>query len=232
MTSSFGLSQPDRDICKKVWYLYLGVRQQPARLELTAVPAKETTYICKIFEFEDNANDYHLIATEPIINNSYILHHIVIFGCEDGGHSNNRQRERKWESERQAGLNGSDVGCDVCGVAMKDQWQEWFRQITRQMAAGFDMKDTALFRKLTEREQGLSGELKHSAILTFVFISHPPDYLLPYGDISVELNYFKKYCFYGQPLIFKTTFFTKQAKSSTTKLYIVFLKISEKTSYG
>ncbi|XP_025092690.1 dopamine beta-hydroxylase-like [Pomacea canaliculata] len=60
-----------------------GVRQQPARLELTAVPAKETTYICKIFEFEDNANDYHLIATEPIINNSYILHHMVIFGCED-----------------------------------------------------------------------------------------------------------------------------------------------------
>nr|KAG5700389.1 hypothetical protein BaRGS_029641 [Batillaria attramentaria] len=59
------------------------VTTMTARLDETQVPAKETTYICQIFEFEDLENDYHMIASTPVINNSYILHHMVIFGCED-----------------------------------------------------------------------------------------------------------------------------------------------------
>ncbi|KAK7088602.1 MOXD1 homolog 1-like [Littorina saxatilis] len=59
------------------------VRTMTARLDLTAVPPQETTYICQIFEVDDVLNDYHMIAATPVINNSYILHHMVIFGCED-----------------------------------------------------------------------------------------------------------------------------------------------------
>lgn len=59
------------------------VRRMTARLDLTSVPAKETTYICQIFEVDDVLHDYHMIASTPVINNSYILHHMVVFGCED-----------------------------------------------------------------------------------------------------------------------------------------------------
>ena len=60
------------------------IRTQTARLDLTPVQAKETTYICQIFDFEDLSQDFHMVAATAVINNSYILHHMVIFGCEDG----------------------------------------------------------------------------------------------------------------------------------------------------
>ena len=30
------------------------------------------------------AQDFHVIAMEPVINNSYVMHHMLLFGCADG----------------------------------------------------------------------------------------------------------------------------------------------------
>ncbi|XP_055862636.1 MOXD1 homolog 1-like [Biomphalaria glabrata] len=51
----------------------------------TKVPAKETIYMCQIFNFEQMAapGDYHVIAVQPILDNRYVIHHIVLFGCTD-----------------------------------------------------------------------------------------------------------------------------------------------------
>ncbi|XP_059152477.1 MOXD1 homolog 1-like, partial [Physella acuta] len=49
------------------------------------VPLKETTYMCQIFDLEQlmSPGDYHMVAVEPIIDNVYVLHHMVLFGCKD-----------------------------------------------------------------------------------------------------------------------------------------------------
>ena len=44
------------------------------------VPAKETTYQCQYFELP-NDRDYHLIASEPYIDNANVMHHIAVMGC-------------------------------------------------------------------------------------------------------------------------------------------------------
>ncbi|KAH9503100.1 hypothetical protein Btru_069958 [Bulinus truncatus] len=51
----------------------------------TKVPAKETTYICQIFDFDKMAppDDYHVIAVQPVLDNKFVIHHIVLFGCRD-----------------------------------------------------------------------------------------------------------------------------------------------------
>ena len=46
------------------------------------VPKEETTYMCMTFELP-NDDEYHMIAYEPIIANENVMHHIVVFGCED-----------------------------------------------------------------------------------------------------------------------------------------------------
>ncbi|XP_067932935.1 DBH-like monooxygenase protein 2 [Watersipora subatra] len=46
----------------------------------TAVPAQETTYMCQIFDLPDD-QVYHLFASQPVINNPYIMHHTVVYGC-------------------------------------------------------------------------------------------------------------------------------------------------------
>lgn len=46
----------------------------------TPVPMEETNYYCMAFEFPQDG-DYHMIATEPIIDNVHVMHHILLFGC-------------------------------------------------------------------------------------------------------------------------------------------------------
>lgn len=46
----------------------------------TRVPMEETNYYCMAFEFPQDG-DYHMIATEPIIDNIHVMHHILLFGC-------------------------------------------------------------------------------------------------------------------------------------------------------
>ncbi len=52
--------------------------------EDTPVPAQETTYMCKLFSLPAD-DEFHLIAYEPLIDNAYVMHHIVLFGCDDPG---------------------------------------------------------------------------------------------------------------------------------------------------
>ena len=52
------------------------------RLPPTKVPAKETTYMCNAVALPQDA-DYHIIATTPIINSSTLLHHVLIYLCDN-----------------------------------------------------------------------------------------------------------------------------------------------------
>ncbi|XP_055862377.1 tyramine beta-hydroxylase-like [Biomphalaria glabrata] len=51
----------------------------------TTVPPKQTTYMCQMFNLETLLQNgtYHMVAVEPIIGNVDVLHHMVLFGCED-----------------------------------------------------------------------------------------------------------------------------------------------------
>ncbi|KAK3090982.1 hypothetical protein FSP39_016225 [Pinctada imbricata] len=50
------------------------------RFKPTQVPPTETNYYCMTFDLNLTA-EYHMIATEPVIDNEYVMHHIVLFGC-------------------------------------------------------------------------------------------------------------------------------------------------------
>ncbi|KAH3792360.1 MOXD1 homolog 1-like isoform X2 [Dreissena polymorpha] len=50
------------------------------RFPRTAVPTQETTYMCMNIQLPANST-YHLIASEPIIDNINIMHHIIVYGC-------------------------------------------------------------------------------------------------------------------------------------------------------
>ncbi|XP_053380180.1 DBH-like monooxygenase protein 1 homolog [Mercenaria mercenaria] len=51
------------------------------RFPETPVPAKETTYICITFELPMD-KEYHLVATNPYIDNKEVMHHTLAFGCD------------------------------------------------------------------------------------------------------------------------------------------------------
>lgn len=59
-----------------------GVESYDVRLPVSSVPVQETTYICYQFQFPmDTVND--VIAFEPIIDNSHIVHHMRLLVCVD-----------------------------------------------------------------------------------------------------------------------------------------------------
>lgn len=49
-------------------------------MEKIPVPSKDTTYMCQGFDLPSD-QDYHLVATESIIDNMNVAHHIVVYGC-------------------------------------------------------------------------------------------------------------------------------------------------------
>ncbi|XP_048241437.1 uncharacterized protein LOC124142797 [Haliotis rufescens] len=62
------------------------VKSFTLRYPPTRVPPTETNYYCMPFDvskYIDMSQDYHLIATKPEINNTNVMHHIVLFGCND-----------------------------------------------------------------------------------------------------------------------------------------------------
>ncbi|KAH9503106.1 DBH-like monooxygenase protein 1 [Bulinus truncatus] len=79
------------DACKLDQFLCPGldatdVKTVDIRLPLgSKIPPKPATYMCQIFDLESMLphGDYHLIATQPILDNSDLVHHIVLFGCSD-----------------------------------------------------------------------------------------------------------------------------------------------------
>ena len=70
-----------RVTCQLYIYLIPGTFPHTIRIPETNVPAKETTYICMLFEFPSH-DDFHLVATEPHIDTVDIMHHIIIYGCD------------------------------------------------------------------------------------------------------------------------------------------------------
>ncbi|ESP03248.1 hypothetical protein LOTGIDRAFT_237776 [Lottia gigantea] len=61
------------------------VKQKEIRFPITPVPSNETSYICMEFDL-DTSDDFHLIATEALVNNSNVMHHAVLFGCASDDH--------------------------------------------------------------------------------------------------------------------------------------------------
>ncbi|KAH9503104.1 hypothetical protein Btru_069965 [Bulinus truncatus] len=80
-----------RDMCKPDEFICPGLNDTDVHTlnislpEGTKVPAKPTTYMCQIYDFENLAphGDYQLIAVEPLLVNKYVVHHMVLFGCSD-----------------------------------------------------------------------------------------------------------------------------------------------------
>jgi len=58
------------------------VRNLTIRFPRTKVPAQETSYVCFNFELPSD-QEYHLIATEAIIDNANVMHHMVLSECAD-----------------------------------------------------------------------------------------------------------------------------------------------------
>lgn len=62
----------------------LDVKNFTIRYPVTSVPSQETNYFCMTFELPQDG-DYHMIATKPVIDNEYVMHHILLFGCGESG---------------------------------------------------------------------------------------------------------------------------------------------------
>lgn len=58
----------------------IGVQTLDIRLPQTRVPNTDTNYYCMLEDLPRD-QEYHLTATTPIINNSEIVHHMLLFGC-------------------------------------------------------------------------------------------------------------------------------------------------------
>ncbi|BFZ05647.1 hypothetical protein BsWGS_08691 [Bradybaena similaris] len=54
------------------------------RLTPTQVPPKETTYYCQLFDL-NLPSDLHMVATQPLLNVSDVVHHVLMFGCDPKG---------------------------------------------------------------------------------------------------------------------------------------------------
>ncbi|XP_063424230.1 tyramine beta-hydroxylase-like isoform X2 [Mytilus trossulus] len=59
-----------------------GVMNITIRMPETPVPNRETNYMCTMFDLPSNG-DFHMIASVPYIDNIYVMHHMLLFGCED-----------------------------------------------------------------------------------------------------------------------------------------------------
>ena len=59
-----------------------GMRTMDVRIPQTVIPNKETNYFCMIVDLPRD-QDYHLAATTPILNNTDVIHHMLLFGCSE-----------------------------------------------------------------------------------------------------------------------------------------------------
>eukprot|EP00795_Rhopilema_esculentum_P007433 gene7433-13194_t len=58
-----------------------GVRTTDVRFPRTKVPAQLTTYYCKTMTLPHD-QDYHITATEPVLDNTKVIHHMLLYGCD------------------------------------------------------------------------------------------------------------------------------------------------------
>ena len=68
-------------------YFQPDVIEREIRFPVTSVPARETTYFCMTFELPDD-EEYHLVASEPILDNRQVMHHIILSGCDEAEDGN------------------------------------------------------------------------------------------------------------------------------------------------
>ncbi|XP_033732124.1 dopamine beta-hydroxylase-like [Pecten maximus] len=59
-----------------------GIQNITIRFPETVVPPTETNYYCMLFELPTDG-DYHMVATTPYIDNKEVMHHILMFGCDE-----------------------------------------------------------------------------------------------------------------------------------------------------
>jgi len=52
------------------------------RFPLLPVPLKATTHYCMIVKFPVDS-DYHIVATQPLLDNKHAIHHILLYGCAE-----------------------------------------------------------------------------------------------------------------------------------------------------
>ncbi|WAR31632.1 DOPO-like protein, partial [Mya arenaria] len=57
-------------------------RNMTVRFPKLAVPVKATTHYCMIFQFPQDG-DFHMVATQPLLDNKKVMHHILFFGCAE-----------------------------------------------------------------------------------------------------------------------------------------------------
>ncbi|XP_033727098.1 peptidylglycine alpha-amidating monooxygenase-like [Pecten maximus] len=60
----------------------VGTKNMSLRIPKMAVPASMTSYYCMTYQMPSDI-DYHIISLEPLVDNVNVLHHILIYGCED-----------------------------------------------------------------------------------------------------------------------------------------------------
>ena len=54
------------------------------RIDETEVPNTETNYYCQSFLLPHD-EEYHIIADEVLFGNDNVLHHMILYVCEDTG---------------------------------------------------------------------------------------------------------------------------------------------------
>ena len=65
------------------------------RYPYTNVPAEETNYFCMTFELDLPPNKtYHLVGTRPLLNNTMVAHHMIVFGCNPKNASDDCELQR------------------------------------------------------------------------------------------------------------------------------------------
>ena len=69
-----------------MFFGFAGVKNLTLRFPPTAVPAAETSYYCMIFDLAKHG-DFHLVATNPVVDNRHVMHHMLLFGCDERGKS-------------------------------------------------------------------------------------------------------------------------------------------------
>ncbi|KAK7475437.1 hypothetical protein BaRGS_00033318, partial [Batillaria attramentaria] len=52
------------------------------KLPPTRVPPSVTTYTCMLFRVPSDQS-YHLVAAQPLLNNTRVVHHMLLFGCRN-----------------------------------------------------------------------------------------------------------------------------------------------------
>ncbi|RUS91460.1 hypothetical protein EGW08_000784 [Elysia chlorotica] len=69
----------------------------------TTIPPTETNYYCMTFDLPTD-QDYHVIATEPIMDNMEVLHHILVYACEN-------DNATEIPTPRTCGMEAEDDNC-------------------------------------------------------------------------------------------------------------------------